>query len=179
MYRRKDDTIPEEHQKLVKKVARRLVNNTDNGLGCGMQYVDAVQAGYLGLLKAYDSFSGDGTFEGWAGKKIQWAILDEARQNGWGSRRYPIYPVRSTEQGWLDVDEFEDATGRITDADQAAYAAISDIKLNLGDQQVFNAYYIEGLTLMQIANILCVSESRVSQRVVRIKGIVKEALSNE
>ena len=177
MYRRKDDTIPEEHQTLVKKIAQNMVNNTDNGYGCGMQYDDAVQAGYIGLLKAYNMFNGDGVFEGYAGKRIQWAIIDEVRKTGWGSRRYPIYPKQSVEQSWMTPDHFELATERFDEADQEALIMLGEVELNLDDQRVFNAYYIEGLTMMQIAHILCVTESRVSQRVRRIKGIIKEALS--
>jgi len=177
MYRRKDDIIPEEHQRLVVNVARHMVNNTDNGFGCGMQPEDAIQAGYIGLLKAYNTFNGSGTFEGYAGKKIQWAILDEVRQNGWGSRRHPIYPSRSTEQGWLEPDYFELETGRVTEAEQAALCTLGDIKLSPTDQKVFNAYFIEGLTMMQIGTNMDVTESRISQRVMRIKRIVKEALN--
>ena len=131
---------------------------------------DVLQDGFVTLFAKLDSYSGDGSFEGWARKIFVNTALMSLRKKD---------VLRNSE----DVDAaWNISSDDPTTIQKLGYAELMKIVMNLptGFRTVFNMYVIEGYSHKEIAQALGISEvtsrSQLQRARVMLQGRIKEKL---
>lgn len=154
-----------------RKISRKIPEHARASL-----YDDLMQAGYIGLIKARDTFSGKGEFTGYAcfrmrGEMIQ--VVRNGRRNPRGVWRNVILDSNETVDNLLDT--FDPAA--FCEKQEAITRLISAIEnLPESDRALIMAYHSEGRTLQAIANEYGCTESNISIILKRIRKTLQKQI---
>jgi RNA polymerase sigma-70 factor (ECF subfamily) len=129
---------------------------------------DVLQDGFVTLFTRLDSYSGKGSFEGWARKIFVNAALMQLRKNDALSGSDDIDAARSL------------SSGAPTAVEDLGYREIMKLIASLPDglRTVFNMYVIEGYTHKEIGEALgmeeATSRSKLQRARVRLQELIRE-----
>ncbi len=129
---------------------------------------DVLQEGFITLFTRLDSYSGKGSFEGWARKIFVNAALMQLRKNDALSGSDDIDAARSL------------SSGAPTAVEDLGYREIMKLIASLPDglRTVFNMYVIEGYTHKEIGEALgmeeATSRSKLQRARVRLQELIRE-----
>lgn len=124
---------------------------------------DVLQDGFLALFSKLDSYSGEGSFEGWARKIFVNTALMTLRKND---------VLKQSE-------DIENAFGLFTENASAvqnvSYKELLKIiaELPVGYRTVFNMFAIEGFTHKEISEALGISEATSRSQLLRARAILQ------
>ncbi len=124
---------------------------------------DVLQDGFVTLFAKLDSFSGDGSFEGWARKIFVNTALMSLRKND---------ILKDSE----DVDSARSLSSDAPSAMQEmSYKELMQMisELPPGFRTVFNLYVIEGYAHNEIAEALCISEGTSRSQLLRARAMLQ------
>ena len=124
---------------------------------------DVLQDGFVTLFAKLDTFSGDGSFEGWARKIFVNTALMNLRRND---------VLKDTE----DVSEARSISSEAPSAVQdLGYKELCAMISSLppGFRTVFNMYVIEGYAHNEIASALGISEGTSRSQLLRAKAMLQ------
>jgi len=162
---------------------------------------DLLAAGTYGLIDSLRKNGGDqgATFEWYARIRIRGAIVDELRTQDWLTRRARNQVTAAAgEEGTAAsracVVGFDDLPGRVSSsgfadedaqspldavAEKMDHAALASAVAELPEREryIVRAHYFEGVQFKTIAQVLGVSEPRISQLHARAVGRLRNALS--
>ena len=130
---------------------------------------DILQEGFVTLFSKLDTFSGDGSFEGWARKIFVNTALMSLRK-----------------KDVLKQSEDVDAAWNITSEDptpiqKIGYRELSQMISSLppGFRTVFNMYIIEGYSHKEIAESLGVSEATSRSQLQRARALLQSKIKEK
>ena len=149
----------EQNQDVVHKITAVYASNRDDRRDLGQDII-------CQLRKSFQSFRGDSKFTTWMYKVALNTALLNVR------RRRSSLPTESLKEhhGYIPAEcDDQEKFGKITDL----YGAIN--KLRKFDRAVI-LLYLEQLTYKEIAEVIGITETNVSVRLVRIKKRLKELL---
>ncbi|MCQ2130436.1 MAG: RNA polymerase sigma factor [Bacteroidales bacterium] len=127
---------------------------------------DVLQDGFVTLFSKLDTFSGDGSFEGWARRIFVNTALMSLRRND---------ILKNTK-------DLEDAAPVISEAssalDDIGYKELMAMVASLptGFRTVFNMYVIEGFSHKDIADALGISEATSRSQLLRGRTMLQEMI---
>mgnify|MGYP003324580207 CR=1 FL=1 len=127
---------------------------------------DVLQDGFLALFSKLDSYSGDGSFEGWARKVFVNTALMTLRKND---------VLKQSEE----IDNVAGITAGNTSAIQnMSYKELLKIisELPSGYRTVFNMYAIEGFSHKEISEALGISEATSRSQYLRARAILQSKI---
>lgn len=127
---------------------------------------DVLQDGFLALFSKLDSYSGDGSFEGWARKVFVNTALMTLRKND---------VLKQSEE----IDNAVGITAGNTSAIQnMSYKELLKIisELPSGYRTVFNMYAIEGFSHKEISEALGISEATSRSQYLRARAILQSKI---
>jgi len=127
---------------------------------------DILQDGFVTLFTKLDSYSGEGSFEGWARKIFVNTALMSLRKND---------VLRQTE----DVDEAWDITADTPTAiENIGYSELMKMIASMppGFRTVFNMYVIEGYSHKEIAESLGISEATSRSQLQRARTMLQNKI---
>ena len=127
---------------------------------------DVLQDGFVTLFSKLDTFSGEGSFEGWARKIFVNTALMSLRKND--------VLKEST-----DVEAAWDIPGEAPTAiEQIMYKELSKAisELPIGFRTVFNMYAVEGYTHAEIAEALGISEITSRSQLLRARALLQSKI---
>lgn len=168
----------EELLSLCKKGDRRAQKNLYDSLAPKMfalclRYMgdresasDVLQDGFVTLFSKLDTFSGDGSFEGWARRIFVNTALMSLRKN----------------DILKNSKDLEDAAPVISEAssalDDIGYKELMAMVASLptGFRTVFNMYVIEGFSHKDIADALGISEATSRSQLLRGRTMLQEMI---
>ncbi|GIU19683.1 RNA polymerase subunit sigma-24 [Shewanella sp. MBTL60-112-B2] len=121
---------------------------------------DAVQNALIRLAKTVNKLQDPGAINSWVFKLVRWQVQDLLKQQ----KRYQ--PMEGTEP-LVRNDKFDDG-------DLAkALAKLPDI-----EGQVIHLFYLEGLSLKEIAKVLEIPQGTVKSRLFRARERLKQTLDS-
>ncbi|MBW2320496.1 MAG: sigma-70 family RNA polymerase sigma factor [Deltaproteobacteria bacterium] len=173
---KKDEKLKEElvlkYAPLVKNIAERMAVRLPPHI-CKEELIGP---GVLGLFDAIEKFDSrrEIKFRTYANLRIKGAMLDELRKMDWISRSIRRYihriedAMRSLHRQVSDTPSPFDEL-KIKESKKIISEALS--KLSKKEQLVMSLYYYDELTLKEIAKVLNLTESRISQ--IHSKVIIK------
>lgn len=129
---------------------------------------DVLQDGFVTLFSKLDSYSGSGSFEGWARKIFVNTALMSLRRND---------VLRETD----DIDTARDMAGGTTSALQdIGYKELVRLigELPAGFRTVFNMYVVEGFSHKDIALALGISENTSRSQLQRARVLLQNKIKN-
>lgn len=127
---------------------------------------DILQEGFVSLFAKLDSYTGNGSFEGWARKIFVNTALMSLRKND---------ILRQSE----DIDTAWSVSSQETSAVQnISYRELIKIigELPSGFRTVFNMYVIEGYSHKEIADELGISEATSRSQLLRARLMLQEKI---
>lgn len=137
-------------------------------MGSREEAEDVLQDGFVTLFSKLDSYSGEGSFEGWARRIFVNTALMRLRKN--------------------DVINESDDIDTAWDVKSEGPTAIQDIGyrelmqmisgLSSGFRTVFNLYVVEGYSHKEIAEMLGISENTSRSQLQRARMILQDKIKN-
>lgn len=130
--------------------------------------LDILQEGFVTLFKRLDTYSGEGSFEGWARKIFVNTALMSLRKN-------------DALKGSSDIDEMWNISAREESAvDKIAYNELMALVTSLppGFRTVFNLYVVEGMSHKEIAESLGISEVTSRSQLQRARVLLQKKIGN-
>ena len=130
--------------------------------------LDILQEGFVTLFKRLDTYSGEGSFEGWARKIFVNTALMSLRKN-------------DALKGSSDIDEIWNISSREESAvDKIAYNELMALVTSLppGFRTVFNLYVVEGMSHKEIAESLGISEVTSRSQLQRARVLLQKKIGN-
>ena len=127
---------------------------------------DVLQDGFVTLFAKLDSFSGEGSFEGWARKIFVNTALMSLRKND------VLKETTDVEAAWDVPGEAPTAIQQMTYKEM--YKAIAE--LPAGFRTVFNMYVVEGYTHAEIAEALGISETTSRSQLLRARALLQSKI---
>lgn len=175
----------ESHQKLVSS----LVNKLTKYFGIKEEAKDdLMQAGFLGLWEAANGYEPRGNkFISYAFWRVRGAIIDEMRKLSCFSRAYRKRPTMiSLDQPLSSGDSTplldsipDDNQPNIDDSILQREVLEKALKILFGKRrQIFELYYLEGLSYPEIGKQINLSKSRISRIMDDCKEKIARALCN-
>ncbi len=162
---------------LVKEIASKVAAGMPSSVDRG----DLMSEGVIGLMDAIEKFEPDRRiqFQSYAVGRIRGAIIDSLRAADWAPRsvrfrqretgggvqtQVPVGHLVELE-GMALRDDLPWRGGGDPSADEEIRALLAELICDLPERDavVITLYYFEGLTLAEVGQVLCVTESRVSQ----------------
>ena len=127
---------------------------------------DVLQEGFVTLFAKLDSYSGEGSFEGWARKIFVNTALMNLRKND------VLKDSTDVEAAW---DISSDAPSAIQ---QISYKELERAiaQLPAGFRTVFNMYVVEGYSHAEIAEQLGISEATSRSQLLRARAMLQAKL---
>ncbi|MBR0291658.1 MAG: sigma-70 family RNA polymerase sigma factor [Bacteroidales bacterium] len=129
---------------------------------------DILQEGFVTLFSKLDTFSGDGSFEGWARKIFVNTALMSLRKN--------------------DVMKESDDVEQARSLSSESPSAVQDLgykellqmisELPAGFRTVFNLYVIEGMSHSDIAEVLGISEGTSRSQLLRARAMLQAKIAD-
>ena len=129
---------------------------------------DILQDGFVSLFAKLDTFSGDGSFEGWARKIFVNTALMSLRK-------------KDVLKGSEDVDAAWDVSSDAPSAIQdIGYQDLMDMVASLptGFRTVFNMYAVEGYSHKEIAETLGISEVTSRSQLLRARALLQSKIKD-
>ena len=130
---------------------------------------DVLQEGFISLFSKLDSYSGEGSFEGWARKVFVNTALMTLRRND---------VMKQTE----DIEIARNVTGSETSALQdMSYKELLDVVADLppGFRTVFNLFLVEGYSHKEISEILGISEATSRSQLQRARVMLQNKIKRQ
>ena len=130
---------------------------------------DVLQEGFISLFSKLDSYSGEGSFEGWARKVFVNTALMTLRRND---------VMKQTE----DIEIARNVTGNETSALQnMSYKELLDVVAELppGFRTVFNLFLVEGYSHKEISEILGISEATSRSQLQRARVMLQNKIKRQ
>ena len=130
---------------------------------------DVLQEGFISLFSKLDSYSGEGSFEGWARKVFVNTALMTLRRND---------VMKQTE----DIEIARNVTGSETSALQnMSYKELLDVVAELppGFRTVFNLFLVEGYSHKEISEILGISEATSRSQLQRARVMLQNKIKKQ
>lgn len=127
---------------------------------------DVLQDGFVTLFNKLDSYSGEGSFEGWARKIFVNTALMSLRKND---------VLRQSEE----LDSAQNIiSGSTTQLQDIGYKELMDMITSMptGYRTVFNMYVIEGYSHKEIAQALGISEATSRSQLLRARALLQEKI---
>lgn len=127
---------------------------------------DVLQDGFVTLFTKMESYSGDGSFEGWARKIFVNTALMSLRKKD---------VLKESD----DIDDTFDITSELTSAVQdIGYKELTKMIAELppGFRTVFNMYVIEGFSHKEIAEALGINEASSRSQLQRARTILQKKI---
>lgn len=127
---------------------------------------DVLQDGFVTLFSKLDTFSGDGSFEGWARRIFVNTALMSLRKND---------ILRNT----TDLEDAAPVASEASSAlDDIGYKELMAMVASLptGFRTVFNMYVIEGFSHKDIADALGISEATSRSQLLRGRTMLQEMI---
>ena len=127
---------------------------------------DVLQEGFISLFSKLDSYSGEGSFEGWARKVFVNTALMTLRKND---------VMKQSE----DIESARNVTGNETSALQnMSYKELMDIVAELppGFRTVFNLFTVEGYSHKEISGILGITEATSRSQLQRARVMLQNRI---
>ena len=127
---------------------------------------DVLQEGFISLFSKLDSYSGEGSFEGWARKVFDNTALMTLRRND---------VMRQSE----DIDSARSISGNDVSALQSiSYKELMGMVAELppGFRTVFNLFLIEGYSHKEIGAMLGISEATSRSQLQRARVILQNRI---
>ena len=128
---------------------------------------DVLQDGFVSLFAKLDTFTGDGSFEGWARKIFVNTALMSLRKND---------VLKETE----DVEAARNISSEAPSAIQdIGYKELSRMvaELPVGFRTVFNMYVVEGYSHQEIAEALGISVTTSRSQLLRARAILQAKIT--
>jgi len=149
---------------LARKIARQRKKKISN-----VSLDDLESAAYFGLVQAAESYDvkKSDNFVQYAIFKIFGAIRDYLRELLWGPRKNPWNKKDQNFDEFVEKNQNQD--------DELFYKIIAVLPEN--SQVALKKYYVDCEKMSDIANVLGVNESRVSQIISESKRVLKEKWS--
>jgi RNA polymerase sigma-70 factor (ECF subfamily) len=129
---------------------------------------EILQDGFMRVFKYLDTFTGEGSFEGWMRKTMVSAALTKYR-----NKSTPLRPVLEFTTDYHDI--YEEATF-ITQYDERELVKLIQT-LSPAYRLVFNLYVFEGMKHREIAASLNISESTSKSNLADARRILQAALT--
>jgi len=148
----------EQYASAMLSVCIRYVNDRETAQ-------DLLQEGFIKLYTKIDTYSGNGSFDGWVRRIFVTTSLEYLRQNNALKRSLSI-----EEYSHLITDHYMDVMDKLSADD--LMDCIS--KLPDGYRTVFNMYAIEGYSHSEIAEQLEISESTSRSQFMRARNILQQ-----
>ena len=128
---------------------------------------DVLQEGFMTLFSKLDSFSGDGSFEGWARKIFVNTALMTLRRND---------VMKQTE----DIETAWGLSSESSPVQNVSYQELLKIisELPAGFRTVFNMYVIEGYSHKEIGEALGITEATSRSQLQRARVILQGKIKN-
>ena len=129
---------------------------------------DILQDGFVSLFAKLDTFSGDGSFEGWVRKIFVNTALMSLRK-------------KDVLKGSEDVDAAWDVSSDAPSAIQdIGYQDLMDMVASLptGFRTVFNMYAVEGYSHKEIAETLGISEVTSRSQLLRARALLQSKIKD-
>jgi RNA polymerase sigma-70 factor (ECF subfamily) len=127
---------------------------------------DVLQEGFIALFSKLDSYSGEGSFEGWARKVFVNTALMTLRKND---------VMRQAE----DIDSARSVTGNDVSALQSiSYKELMGMVADLppGYRTVFNLFLVEGFTHKEIGQMLGITEATSRSQFQRARVMLQNRI---
>lgn len=131
-----------------------------------MEAMDVMQEGFIKVFRNIDSYSGEGSLEGWVRKIVVNTALDNYRKNK--NRRHA-----------LDLDEVSNmipVNESITDRMSADHLLEMVQSLPEGYRVIFNLYAIEGYTHKEIGEQLGISANTSKSQYSRARAYMQRLI---
>lgn len=131
--------------------------------------MDVLQEGFISLFSKLGSYTGDGSFEGWARKIFVNAALMSLRKNDILKQSEEIetaWNLSSQETGAVQNVSYKELIRMIGE-------------LPPGFRTVFNMYVVEGYSHKEIGEILGISEATSRSQLQRARGILQEKIKKQ
>ena len=155
-------------KRLFDRLAPKMFPVCIRYMGDSLSAEDVLQEGFVTLFSRLDSYSGKGSFEGWARKLFVNTALMQLRKN----------------DALPGSDDIDSARGLSSEAPSAVetlgYRELMKLIASLpeGLRTVFNLYVIEGYSHKEIAEALgmeeATSRSKLQRARVRLQELIKE-----
>ncbi|MBO4566304.1 MAG: sigma-70 family RNA polymerase sigma factor [Bacteroidales bacterium] len=127
---------------------------------------DVLQEGFVTLFAKLDTYSGEGSFEGWARKIFVNTALMSLRKND------VLKESTDVDTAWNVSSEAPSAIQQITYKELSK--AISE--LPAGFRTVFNMYVVEGYSHAEIAECLGISETTSRSQLLRARAMLQSKI---
>lgn len=127
---------------------------------------DVLQEGFVTLFAKLDSYSGEGSFEGWARKIFVNTALMSLRKND------VLKDSTDVEAAWDISSEAPSAIQQISYKELERAIA----QLPTGFRTVFNMYVVEGYSHAEIAEQLGISEATSRSQLLRARAMLQAKL---
>jgi RNA polymerase sigma-70 factor (ECF subfamily) len=127
---------------------------------------DVLQEGFISLFSKLDSYSGDGSFEGWARKVFVNTALMTLRKND---------VMRQSE----DIESARNVTGdEVTALQSMSYKELMDMVAELppGFRTVFNLFLVEGYSHKEISEMLGITEATSRSQLQRARVMLQNRI---
>ena len=153
-------------KKLYDSLAPKMFALCIRYMGDRESAADVLQDGFVTLFSKLDTFSGEGSFEGWVRRIFVNTALMSLRKND---------ILRNTK-------ELEDAAPVVSEAssalDDIGYKELMAMVASLptGFRTVFNMYVIEGFSHKDIADALGISEATSRSQLLRGRTMLQEMI---
>jgi RNA polymerase sigma factor (sigma-70 family) len=187
--------ISQETDTLLSNAVKQIIRRCP-GIGRHRDFDDLKHEAWLLLPKVeaeYDKRQGGGDFVPFAVQRLAWRLLDVLRADAWAPHdikpehrksQYATSPVNST--GWDKLlipgmkEYIEEHPARALIEEDAINGLTSKLKsiLPINYQETFELYYTQGMTMMEVANALGVTESRICQRISIVRQLIHERFPN-
>ena len=130
---------------------------------------DVLQEGFVTLFAKLDTFSGEGSFEGWARKIFVNTALMSLRKND------VLKESTDVETAWNVSSESPSAIQQI------GYKELSKMisELPAGFRTVFNMYVVEGYSHAEIAENLGISETTSRSQLLRARAMLQAKIKEK
>ena len=130
---------------------------------------DVLQEGFVTLFAKLDTFSGEGSFEGWARKIFVNTALMSLRKND------VLKESTDVETAWNVSSESPSAIQQI------GYKELSRMisELPAGFRTVFNMYVVEGYSHAEIAQNLGISETTSRSQLLRARAMLQAKIKEK
>jgi RNA polymerase sigma factor for flagellar operon FliA len=168
------------------KLAKRLTDQRYKTVHRSVLYGDLLSAAYAGLLDAAERYNevkanpqSKKPFEAYASRRIIGEMNDYLRSCNWGTRNHPQYLLSLEREAYQNNGQGQSGdvehVARISDLCVADERSVVDElngeelfnkvirSLPKREKKVFRLRYLYGLTMKEVADLVGISESRVSQ----------------
>lgn len=128
---------------------------------------DAVQDAWMTIARRLRRLDDPRAFRGWLYRAVRWRVIDLTR--------------RADEHG-ADLDrvaEPSDAGAASTERDRHLDLATAIDRLETVDRETLQLFYINGLTIPEIAQVLDIAPGTIKSRLHRARGQLKQIMTGD